>query len=284
MLRISRIYNNNVALARSYSGEEMVVIGRGLAFGKRKGDMLDPTLIEQTFVPEQGASDENLAWSLAKIPSDILAVATELEALVKAEGITVAHSFVVPVADHVNFAVERARNSLEVDYPLALEVRQLYPQEVRFGERALQLIRERLGVDLPEIEAIPLAMHLVNSQFESTGMAGTYRMTEIFTEIFEVIGAGFGGPMDRSLMSAARFVTHLRYLFVRASAAQVADPGTGVPLLLESMKDAHPKAFAVAVKVKLVLENHLGQVLTDDELTYLTIHIARLARDQYGTS
>ncbi|WP_421084251.1 PRD domain-containing protein [Rothia nasimurium] len=284
MLRISRIYNNNVALARSYSGEEMVVIGRGLAFGKRKGDMLDPTLIEQTFVPEQGASDENLAWSLAKIPSDILAVATELEALVKAEGITVAHSFVVPVADHVNFAVERARNSLEVDYPLALEVRQLYPQEVRFGERALQLIRERLGVDLPEIEAIPLAMHLVNSQFESTGMAGTYRMTEIFAEIFEVIGAGFGGPMDRSLMSAARFVTHLRYLFVRASAAQVADPGTGVPLLLESMKDAHPKAFAVAVKVKLVLENHLGQALTDDELTYLTIHIARLARDQYGTS
>lgn len=284
MLRISRIYNNNVALARSYSGEEMVVIGRGLAFGKRKGDMLDPTLIEQTFVPEQGASDENLAWSLAKIPSDILAVATELEALVKAEGITVAHSFVVPVADHVNFAVERARNSLEVDYPLALEVRQLYPQEVRFGERALQLIRERLGVDLPEIEAIPLAMHLVNSQFESTGMAGTYRMTEIFAEIFEVIGAGFGGPTDRSLMSAARFVTHLRYLFVRASAAQVADPGTGVPLLLESMKDAHPKAFTVAVKVKLVLENHLDQVLTDDELTYLTIHIARLARDQYGTS
>ncbi|WP_237188353.1 PRD domain-containing protein [Rothia nasimurium] len=284
MLRISRIYNNNVALARSYSGEEMVVIGRGLAFGKRKGDMLDPTLIEQTFVPEQGTSDENLAWSLAKIPSEILAVATELEALVKAEGITVAHSFVVPVADHVNFAVERARNSLEVDYPLALEVRQLYPQEVRFGERALQLIRERLGVDLPEIEAIPLAMHLVNSQFESTGMAGTYRMTEIFAEIFEVIGAGFGGPMDRSLMSAARFVTHLRYLFVRASAAQAADPGTGVPLLLESMKDAHPKAFAVAVKVKLVLENHLGQVLTDDELTYLTIHIARLARDQYGTS
>lgn len=50
------------------------------------------------------------------------------------------------------------------------------------------------------------------------------------------------------------------------------------------MKDAHPKAFTVAVKVKLVLENHLDQVLTDDELTYLTIHIARLARDQYGTS
>lgn len=55
-------------------------------------------------------------------------------------------------------------------------------------------------------------------------------------------------------------------------------------MLLETLKDAHPRAFAAAVKVKLVLEMHLEQNLTDDELTYLTIHIARLARDQYGTS
>ena len=66
-MRISRIYNNNVALAQAYTGEQMVVIGRGLAFGKRKGDMVDPTLIEQTFVPEHGTPDEHLAGSLAKI-------------------------------------------------------------------------------------------------------------------------------------------------------------------------------------------------------------------------
>ncbi|WP_237224863.1 PRD domain-containing protein [Rothia nasisuis] len=283
-MRISRIYNNNVALAESYTGEQMVVIGRGLAFGKRKGDMLDPTLIEQTFVPEQGTPDENLAGSLAQIPSEILGLATELELLVKAEGITISHSFIVPVADHINYAVVRQRQGMTVDYPLALEVRQLYPQEVRFGERALQLVRERLGVHLPEVEAIPLAMHLVNSQFASKDMGGTYRMTEVFAQIFEVIGAGFDGPVDRSLMSAARFVTHLRYLFVRAGATQIADTSTNVPLLLESLKGAHPRAFAAAVKVKLVLEMHLEQQLTEDELTYLTIHIARLARDQYGTS
>ncbi|WP_346846190.1 CAT RNA binding domain-containing protein [uncultured Rothia sp.] len=38
-MRISRIYNNNVALATTFSGEQTVVIGRGLAFGKRKEDM-----------------------------------------------------------------------------------------------------------------------------------------------------------------------------------------------------------------------------------------------------
>lgn len=281
-MRISRIYNNNVALAQTFSGEQMVVIGRGLAFGKRKGDLVDPTLVEQTFVPESGTPDEKLSWSLAEIPSQILGIATDLESLVKSEGISISHSFIVPLADHLNYAVVRAQEGIEVDYPLALEVSQLYPQEVRFGRRALELVSERLGVNLPAAEATPLAMHLVNSQFETEDMSGTYRMTEVFAQIFGVIATGFGGPVDQSSMSAARFVTHLRYLFVRAGKGSGADAEPSVPLLLETLTTAHPRAFACARKVLLILEMHLDQQLTDDELTYLTIHIARLAKDQYG--
>lgn len=55
-MRISRIYNNNVALTVNHLGQEAVVIGRGIAFGKRKGQMIDPAAVEQTFVPEQGMS------------------------------------------------------------------------------------------------------------------------------------------------------------------------------------------------------------------------------------
>ena len=45
-MRISRIYNNNVALTVDTFGKQAVVIGRGLAFGKRKGDMVDPAKVE----------------------------------------------------------------------------------------------------------------------------------------------------------------------------------------------------------------------------------------------
>ena len=55
-MRISRIYNNNVALTRDSYGQEAVVIGRGLAFGKRKGDLVDPSKVEQTFIPEHDIS------------------------------------------------------------------------------------------------------------------------------------------------------------------------------------------------------------------------------------
>lgn len=281
-MRISRIFNNNVALAQTFAGEEVVVIGRGLAFGKRRGDMVDPTLVEQTFVPDRGTSLESLSGLLAEIPSEILGVASDVEAMVKSEGVRVSHSFIVPLADHLNFAVVRAREGVEVDYPLAPEVAQLYPQEMRFGRLAVDLVRERLGVELPDIEAVPLAMHLVNAQFAVDDMGGTYRMTEVFAQIFDVLATFFGGPVDRSLMSAARFVTHLRYLFVRVG--KPAAEGPSIPLLLETVRSAHPQAFACARKVRLILEMHVQQDLTDDELAYLTIHIARLAQDQFGAS
>lgn len=280
-MRISRIYNNNVALATTFSGEQTVVIGRGLAFGKRKGDMVDPNRVEQTFVPEKGESEERLAWSLSEIPSEILALAIELEAQVRRAGdFSISHSFIIPLADHLNFALIRAREGVSVDYPLALEVSQLYPREVEFGKSALALVLQRIGVSLPAGEAIPLALHLVNSQFAVTDMSQTYRMTEIFTQIFDLISTVYEHPVDQSSMSAARFVTHLRYLFARTEKG-----GSGpfqddaAPTLLEAVKVSYPRAFMCAQKVYLLLEMQLNQELTTDELTYLTIHIARLAKD-----
>lgn len=280
-MRISRIYNNNVALATNFKGEEIVVIGRGLTFGKRKGDLVDPSRVEQTFVPERGESEAHLTWTLSEIPAEILGLAVELEERVKAHGnFSISHSFAIPLADHLNYAIIRAREGITVEYPLALEVSQLYPQEVQFGQDALALVQERTGVVLPGGEAIPLALHLVNSQFTVTDMSQTYRMTEIFSQIFDLIATTYNKDVDQSSMSAARFVTHLRYLFVRTEKG-----GTGLfndgasPAVLEAVRTSYPKAYACAQKVFLLLEMQLEQPLTQDELAYLTIHVARLAKE-----
>ena len=50
------------------------MIGRGIAFGKRKGQLIDPSAVEQTFVPEQGMSGERLSMTLSEIPAEILSM------------------------------------------------------------------------------------------------------------------------------------------------------------------------------------------------------------------
>ena len=76
-------------------------------------------------------------------------------------------------------------------------------------------------------------------------------------------------------MNAARFITHLRYFFVRAlNGKQLGEGATG---LGSSIGQAYPEAFGTALKLQAVLELRLGEPLTDDEVTYLTLHVARMA-------
>ena len=285
-MRISRIYNNNVVLTVDHHGKESVMIGRGIAFGKRKGQLVDPSAVEQTFVPEQGMSGERLSMTLSEIPAEILSIATLLESKVRAEGaLELSNSFILPLADHLHYAVVRARDGVRVEYPLAPEVTVLYPREVEYGRTVLQMVRERLQVELDPNEAIPLALHLVNAQFATADMSQAFRMTEVFAQVFEIIEASYERKIDPDSMSAARFVTHLRYLFVRASRASAnhtEDDEVSQPSLLAALRADAPRAYACAQKVLLVLQMQLKQSLTRDELTYLTIHIARLARDMWG--
>lgn len=285
-MRISRIYNNNVVLTVDHHGKESVMIGRGIAFGKHKGQLVDPAAVEQTFVPEQGMSGERLSMTLSEIPAEILSIATLLESKVRAEGaLELSNSFILPLADHLHYAVVRARDGVRVEYPLAPEVTVLYPREVEYGRTVLQMVRERLQVELDPNEAIPLALHLVNAQFATADMSQAFRMTEVFAQVFEIIEASYERKIDPDSMSAARFVTHLRYLFVRASRASAnhaEDDEVSQPSLLAALRADAPRAYACAQKVLLVLQMQLKQSLTRDELTYLTIHIARLARDMWG--
>ena len=49
-MQIKRIYNNNVVMVKSDGNEEeMIVIGRGLAFQKKAGDKLDNEKVEKIF-------------------------------------------------------------------------------------------------------------------------------------------------------------------------------------------------------------------------------------------
>lgn len=46
IVKIERIYNNNVILAHDDKNEEIIAIGRGLAFGRHVGDIIEKDRIE----------------------------------------------------------------------------------------------------------------------------------------------------------------------------------------------------------------------------------------------
>ena len=62
-MRIKRIYNNNVVMVEDQKSEEMIVIGKGLAFGKKAGEFLEEDRIEKVFTLAEKASETGwLSW------------------------------------------------------------------------------------------------------------------------------------------------------------------------------------------------------------------------------
>ena len=45
-------FNNNVALVRDDTGIEWVMIGKGIGFGKIKGEVLDTESVDRRFIAE----------------------------------------------------------------------------------------------------------------------------------------------------------------------------------------------------------------------------------------
>ncbi|WP_165490044.1 PRD domain-containing protein [Propioniciclava sinopodophylli] len=98
----------------------------------------------------------------------------------------------------------------------------------------------------------------------------------MFSQVFEVIEGAFSQPLDRDLVNVARFITHLRYFFVRVhSEEQVQDHPTS---FLDAIATAYPDAHRCARRVADILELRLGQPITEDEISYLTLHVARLTQ------
>ncbi|MBO9705633.1 MAG: PRD domain-containing protein [Arthrobacter sp.] len=280
-MEILRVFNNNVVLARNDAGQETILTGRGLGFQAKPGQQVDPTKVIRVFVPENGRDPDNFGAVVAAIPPEHLLLADQALKAVSAEfSDAVGSTLLVALADHLSFAIKRVRQGIRLEYPLRSEVLHLYPHEFRMARRIVEHVNAALEVILPEEESVAVALHLVNAGFSTGNLAYTYRMTGVLTQLFEVMETAYGRPFDRDSVNAARFITHLRYFFVRAHSGRQLNEGNDK--LFTAIREAYPADYATAVKLQSVLELRLDQELTDDEVAYLTLHLARMADDSRG--
>lgn len=277
---VQRVHNNNVVLALDGRGRSVVITGPGVGYGARRGTMLDPSRVETVYVPENSTRAEVVAGTLAAIPVPVLETARAIVATFDGDQRDTAvpgtrsDALLVPVADHLHQAVLRAQQGVQLEMPLVWEVSNLYPRETRLGQEALKLISARLGVQLPPEEATAFALHFVSVGFSRQVIDRTMLMTQSLADIFSLVDSYRGQPLDRRGEAAARFVTHLRYLFTRlADGRPVAD---APQLLHDALEAGLPDAMNIARAVSSELEDSWGHALSSSETAYIALHVHRL--------
>lgn len=274
-MKILRVFNNNVVLARD-GQREVIVTGRGVGFQAKQGVMIDPSKVVKVFVAADGRDPDHSAAMLANVPGFFIRLVIDSMKVAEIpEEFTNKLTLVVAIADHVSMAVRRQAEGLKVTYPLKAEVKHLYAKDYHAARRLLDAINAGLNEPLADEESVALTLHLVNAGFTSGDLSYTYQMTGLIQQMLEVIGQHYGCRLSSEDVSVARFITHLRYLFVRMQQhKQLSEEHSAVGT---AIVQAYPEAAACARRLGNIIELRMDEPLTKDEVAYLTMHVARLA-------
>lgn len=106
-------FNNNAALVKNKKGEELVIVGNGIGFGKHRGDQVDESQIERKFIASD--SDAPAIEEFKSIRPQAIEITTKVVNLV--ERISSIHftdyQYFVLV-DHIDFALKRALDGIDI--------------------------------------------------------------------------------------------------------------------------------------------------------------------------
>lgn len=274
MLILKKI-NNNVALASSDAGEEIVVFGKGVGFHEMPYELEDESVIQRVFRDV----DEKCIGGFANIADDVLLVASDIVAMAdKALDCALAGNLVVCLADHLQYALERTGDGIAIENPLSHEVAFVYPREVELGRRGIELVSERMGVNLPESEITSITLHLVNAEVDGMGssqdMDLVMKSTVILERATQVIEGQLGQQLDRTSYAYVRFVAHLRFLIrrlMRGGCKETENSG----LFRQAARD-FPDAYRCAAGINEYLKRDYNWSCSDEEMLYLMMHVNRL--------
>jgi beta-glucoside operon transcriptional antiterminator len=270
--------NNNIILAIE-NGQEVIALGKGIGFNIRPGDEVDPKLVEKVFVPKESAQINRFQDILADLPYEQVILASKIVDYGKTkleQSLTLNQSIVIALADHLNFALNRLKDHLDIQMPLAWDIKHIYPTEFAIGRDALGIIRQDLGVEFPESEAAAIALHFISAETDFSDMPNTIKMAGIIKKSVEIVESHYKTVFNENLPDFNGFITLLRNTILRfiyhKNEKQVKDDEE----LHDLLTKRYARAFNCAEKVADFIEKEYGWRFTMNDISFLTLYISRI--------
>lgn len=275
---VVKVINNNTVSSVDENGREILLVGRGLGFRARAGETVDRSRIEKIFRMDTPDSTDRLKQLFLEVDLEAIRAAVKIvdharETLEK----KLNKNLYITLTDHISFAVDRQRQGLAFHNMLNLETRKLYPKEYAIGLHGLEIVREDMGVSLPEDEATSIALHVINAEYDC-GMEQTTDVMRIIQQSLNIIRYTLHLTFDEESLDYQRLLTHL--LFFARRVVENRMNGGGDDFLCRAMQERYPREFRCAQQIRDLVERDQGTVLPSDEIAFLCVHIARVARGQ----
>lgn len=273
--KVNMVMNNNVVLAENLENKnEVILLGKGIGFGKKKNQMVfyPKDVIERSFINVSKSIKSDYFNLIQQMDLQVMGVCQEIILMAEKAIGELNDSIHIVLTDHIGFAIERIKQDMVIENPFLDEIKVLYGPEFDIAKEALMRINESVDVNLPEEEAGFIALHL-HSARKNLAVKTTLKNTKAIKKIIEFLEDKLGKQVIQRNLNYRRLLTHLRGGIERVEQGiHFENP------LLPTIKKDFKEAWSLAESVRDMIQEELNLTIEDDEIGYLCIHIDRLLR------
>lgn len=273
-MKIEKILNNNAFISIDKSGEEIVVMGRGIAFGKKQGNEVELSGGYKIFSNSDKELNQRLKNIVSDIPEEYMKITEQVVCMLEKEYDKKVNDIIyVSLTEHIHGAVERFKKGIQIKNPLLVDIKRLFRDEYEVSKQALEAIKEEFGIEFEEDEAGYIAQHIVNAQLDDD-MSDIVNVTRIMQDILNIIKYSYKIDFNEESVYYYRFVTHLKFFAQRIlNRLTYEDDNEDV---FEVFKDKYNESYKCVLKIKEQIKQIYDYELSKDEQLYLMIHIERI--------
>ncbi len=275
MIKIHRVFNNNVVLFIDEDGKEVIAMGKGIGFQKKADDLLDESKVDKYFhMQDENASHKFQQFSDV-IPMEYIQLADDAIQYARITlGKKFSDSLCVSLSDHIYNAISRFLNGISLKNPMLWEIKRFYEPEFEIGLHVLKMIEEKFKVKLPEDEAAFITIHFVDAALDNGSLEHVYAITKVIQDINNIVRYFFRMEFDEKSIHYYRFITHIRF-FAQRLVTNTTYKDDGDDSLFELLKKKYKNSYKCVLKIESYIRNNFHHDLSTDEKLYLMVHIER---------
>lgn len=249
-------------------------MGRGIGFKAHAGDCVDDAKVEKVFRIENETLSRQFQEILANIPLEHMQLTSDIISYAKESlNVQLNQSIYITLTDHINFAIERYTQGINLKNALLWEIKKFYNQEYLLGQYAVNLLNQKLGTEFTEDEAGFIALHFVNAEY-NTSIRDTFAMTNMIQGIIDLVKREMQIEPDEDSLHYERFVTHLKFLAQRLYRHELLKDDEIE--FARMMENKYPKEYECSEKIARYIEDEYGWTISGEEIMFLSIHIKRM--------
>lgn len=269
--KILKVLSNNVVLVDK-DNKKLILIGKGIGFGKKKNTTItDPENVEEMYISLDDSTFRDYENLLNNVDPKIVELTEKIISMAHKELNEELNPHIhIGLIDHINFAIKRIEEGIDIVNPFLLETKLLYPDEYRLAEKSVNILRKNLNIKIPDAEIGFITFHFYGAR-KNKFKSDAFKNSKLVNRIINFTEKKLNRPLNRNSFDYIRFVMHLKGVLNRVKSGKYLQN-----ILLQKFIDEIPFEYKLAYDISKIIENELKVKVPEEEIGYIALHIHKL--------